>query len=40
MNQFKHLATEEEHNVRTLYQDYRTIYTTTNFYFIQISQMH
>jgi hypothetical protein len=33
MNQFKHLATEEEHNVRTLYQDYRTIYTTTNFIF-------
>jgi len=33
MNQFKHLATEEEHNVRTLYQDYRTIYTTTNFLF-------
>lgn len=31
MDRFKRLATEQEHSVRTLYQDYRTIYSNTNF---------
>jgi hypothetical protein len=33
MNIFKLLATDEEHRVRTLYSDYRTIYSNTNFLF-------
>ncbi|MDA1338498.1 MAG: DUF5906 domain-containing protein [bacterium] len=33
MNQFKLLASENEHSVRTLYKDYRQLHTTTNVLF-------